>query len=227
MSAAPLRIGGSKSPIGMATRFFFDRQRVIAAVGKVNAKVLREQGRILQRAAKSSIKKRKGPSKPGSAPHSHKGQLRRFLYYKFDPATKSVVVGPEKLGGSYYSAPETLEKSGRLPRRKNRRRRKLKIGSTGIIQISGRRRSSKTGRFQKMYSGKGAKPVTDWKGKRRRVVFVKLTSGKMVRRANELEEEIYGPATLSGSPIKARPYMGPALNTSKHSIAAVWRDQIR
>lgn len=220
------RIGAGANPVKMASRLFFDRQSVIRRVGKKNAAILKEQGKILRGQARGLIRKRKGPSRPGAPPHSHFGQLRRFLYYKFDPGSKSVVVGPEKLGGGFYSVPESLEEGGRMPKRKNPRRVKREIGDGGIIQIAGKARDTKTGRFLKTASGTTLKTVTDMNGKRRRVVFAKLTSSEMLRRCDELETEIYGPMEIPSIRIEARPFMGPALNLSKNSLAAVWRDQL-
>ena len=209
----------TNSPIKIAAKAFFDRQSVIREIGKRQAKVLNEQGRILQRQARSLIKKRKGPSRPGSAPHSHFGQLKRFLFRKYDSASKSVVVGPEKLGAGFYSAPEALEYSGRTKAKKNPRRVDRKIGDGGVVEIAGRGKKFKN-RITVW------KSVKDIDGKRRRVAFAKLTTDKMLAHADKLETIIWGPKTIPAMNIEARPFMGPALNLSKDSLAAVWRDQL-
>jgi hypothetical protein len=101
---------------------FFDREAVVRAVGRAKTKILNETGRLIRKRAQASIKYEDGPSRPGEPPHGHKsGQrktvskstgrvrhravsfLREFLFYKFDPATESVVVGPEKLGSTIDS----------------------------------------------------------------------------------------------------------------------------
>lgn len=39
----------------------------------------------------------KQSSKPGEPPRNHAGHLKKFLYYAFDPQSKSVVIGPAVL----------------------------------------------------------------------------------------------------------------------------------
>ena len=52
-------------------------------------------------------------SKPGEPPRSVVGYLKKFLYFAYDPATKSVVVGPALFGGGGGTAPRTLEEGGK------------------------------------------------------------------------------------------------------------------
>ena len=94
-------------------------------------------GAYVRRAAKSSIRKAKSTSKPGRPPHSHVGTLKRLLYFGFDPATASVVVGPVPFAAG--TAPRVLELGGEAPPHKNPRRRKRKIGSGGEIRLRGRK----------------------------------------------------------------------------------------
>lgn len=104
---------------------FFDRKAVIEAVGRAAAKVIGEYGRRVRKRAQASLQYAEGPSAPGSPPHAHRSRqiarrsrktgqvklskrtgkalkrsvsfLREFLFYQYDPSTKSVVVGPERL----------------------------------------------------------------------------------------------------------------------------------
>lgn len=111
---------------------FFDRDAVLKAVGKANVKILNEAGRKIRATAQKSLVYAEGPSSPGSPPHAHKSRkktrtskktgktrtrsvsfLREFLYYKYDFATRSVVVGPEKLNSTVdSSALHALEEGG-------------------------------------------------------------------------------------------------------------------
>ena len=92
-------------------KLFFDRRAVIDAVSRAKRKVLSRMGAFIRTAARSSIRKRKGVSAPGSPPHSHTGLLKRFIFFGYDPQTDSVVIGPAKLnkGGE---APHVLEFGG-------------------------------------------------------------------------------------------------------------------
>jgi hypothetical protein len=92
---------------------FFDRKAVIDAVDKATRKVLSKFGAFVRTSARSSIRTAKGRSKPGRPPHSHSGLLKRFLFFGWDPSSRSVVIGPEKLNGKNYGdAPDVLEHGG-------------------------------------------------------------------------------------------------------------------
>lgn len=93
----------------------FDRQKVIKATDKGIKRVLMRLGSFVRTTARQSMKKatkrtkgkkpRKkkaaiGPLSPaGQPPRSHKDLIRKFLVYAWDDTTKSVVIGPRKLGG--------------------------------------------------------------------------------------------------------------------------------
>jgi hypothetical protein len=89
---------------------------------------LNKFGAYVRRRAKSSLKYAEGPAAPGRPPHVHRSAtfrrkgskggkpqpsspLRELLFYSYDRATKSVVIGPA-VGGSRSGAPRTLEESG-------------------------------------------------------------------------------------------------------------------
>jgi len=110
-------------------QLFFDSPRVVAAVDRAKRKALSRGGAFVRTRARSSIRKRKGPSAPGRPPHSHEGSLRRLIFFGYDRQTDSVVVGP--LGFGKKTAPNVLEFGGRTTitrRRKGRRvRRRVRI----------------------------------------------------------------------------------------------------
>lgn len=89
---------------------FFDRQAVISAVDAAKRKVLSKAGAFIRQTAKTSIRKRKGTSQPGQPPFSHEGSLRKFIYFGYDRASDSVVVGP--VGFKNSTAPAVLEHGG-------------------------------------------------------------------------------------------------------------------
>lgn len=109
---------------------FFDRHAVVRAVDKAKREVLSRAGAFIRTAARTSIRKRKGTSKPGHPPHSHTGLLRRLILFGYDRSSDSVVVGPVGFGRS--KAPHTLEFGGvtdrpRWWRTSRKRGRKLRI----------------------------------------------------------------------------------------------------
>jgi len=90
---------------------FFDRRSVIRALGEANVRVLSAQGQEVQYQAKGLLWPGKGPSAPGRPPHMHTGLIKKFLYFSYDVATKSEVIGPAIIN-TPTGAPKTLEYGG-------------------------------------------------------------------------------------------------------------------
>lgn len=116
---------------------FFDRQVVLRAVDKARREVLSKAGAFVRTTARTSIRKRKGTSPPGSPPYSHTGLLRRWILFGYDRNSDSVVVGPTRLNKP-GDAPHVLEfggtttvmrrQSGRIEKRRVRINRRPYIG---------------------------------------------------------------------------------------------------
>ena len=81
----------------------------------VKREALMKAGAFVRTAARDSIRKRKGTSKPGSPPHSHAGHLRRLLLFAVDRQAETVVIGP--LPFKEAQAPALLEAGGQTVRR--------------------------------------------------------------------------------------------------------------
>lgn len=99
--------------IDQAKGMFFDSPKVVAAVDAAARRVLSKFGAFVRTAAKSSIRKRKKASEPGSPPSSHTGLLKKFIYFGYDQSRQSVVIGPTRLNNSGGTAPESLEYGGK------------------------------------------------------------------------------------------------------------------
>lgn len=107
---------------------FFDSPAVLAAVDNATRKVLNRIGGMIRLTARRSIKKASSHtavSKPGKPPLSHMGLLRNYIYYSFDPISRSVLVGPVALNAKGKNVPPTLEYSGNT-------RIKIKHGSKNV-----------------------------------------------------------------------------------------------
>lgn len=90
---------------------FFDRPRVQRAVDAARRRVLSKAGAFIMKDARWSIKSRKkAVSRPGNPPFSHTGLLKHFIFFGYDPATDSVVVGPA--GFKRSNVPHVLEYGG-------------------------------------------------------------------------------------------------------------------
>ena len=197
------------------TRVFFDRPEVIRAVGRANASALSRAGAFTRRKAKSSIRYRKKPSSAGKPPSAHGkwSPLRELIFFGYDPRTKSVVIGPEIFGTAGGIVPGTLERGGRAAGRINPRRKKRVLGKAGEIRIGGP-------------SCRSTKEVRTFKNTFVEVTFTRLTSEDQVARANQLNEELYGPARLPGAAIEPRPFMLPALEDTQQRLPELWKDSL-
>ena len=107
-------LGGSGGGNSLrVTKWFFDAPAVVNAVDAATRKTLSKFGAFVRRTMRSSIRKAKSPSKPGNPPHSHTGLLKQFTFFSFDPTSRSVVIGPERLNAVLTgNVPEVLEYGG-------------------------------------------------------------------------------------------------------------------
>ncbi len=97
---------------------FFDRKKVIDAVGKDGASWLSKAGAFIRRTAKGLMKSggKKGKvAAPGQPPRVHAGQLKDLLFFGFDTSKSTVVIGPVKFKEG--EAPGLLEFGGTTTRK--------------------------------------------------------------------------------------------------------------
>jgi hypothetical protein len=98
---------------------FFDRELIVKKVKDAGKTSLSKAGAFVRQRAKTSIRKRKKVSTPGSPPSSHVGLLRNMIYFFYDEANQSVVVGPQILNGAKRNGsvvtPELMEFGGTAP----------------------------------------------------------------------------------------------------------------
>ena len=190
---------------------FFDTKEVRSKVSDATRRVFSKFGAFVRQTAKQSMKKKSGPAPPGQPPHSHVGLLKRWILFGYDKTRESVVVGPAKLPKK-GNVPETLEKGGNVPARKNPRRVKRKIGDGGVLLL-------------RKTNSAASKQVRDERNQNRWVTFGPLKSAKQVARAERLEAEIWGPFEITGT-VEPRPYMGPALEEELPKLPPQWRDSV-
>ena len=111
------------------TKLFFDKKAVRDKVDAGTRRVLSKFGAFVRRTARSSIRKRKKTSQPGSPPSSHIGLLKTFTFFGYGPAKRSVVIGPVRLSQKGRGeAPSLLEYGGttKVEHRGNRKRAKVR-----------------------------------------------------------------------------------------------------
>lgn len=93
-------------------RLFFDTKAVEAATTRAERRFLSRFGAFVRREARQSIRTRKAVSDPGKPPTNRTGDLKRNIFFAFDPERRSVVIGPVLLPGKRGNAPELLEHGG-------------------------------------------------------------------------------------------------------------------
>lgn len=109
---------------------FFDKEEVRRRVDDGTRAALSKAGAFVMTTGRQSMKNAPAGrySPPGSPPFAHSGKkgalLKRFLYFSFDPSSKSVVVGPTALGRS--TVPNVQEFGGSITIRPRRGRNKGK-----------------------------------------------------------------------------------------------------
>ena len=115
----------------VSVAMFFDDRKVLCAAERANRRNLARAGAFIRTTAKQSIRKRRAASPPGRPPSSHTGLLRRFLFFGYDAARKTVVIGPMRLNQKAGTAPAALEDGGTSVvvegTRRRRRKRRVRI----------------------------------------------------------------------------------------------------
>ena len=107
-------------------RMFFDRQAVVSKVDAATRRVLSKFGAFVRRSAKSSIRKRKKAAPPGQPPGSHTGLLKKFIFFGYDAARQSVVIGPTRLNQKGRGeAPPLLEYGGKTTLKRGGKKRRV------------------------------------------------------------------------------------------------------
>ena len=107
--------------INQAKGLFFDRSAVTNAADRAERRVLSRFGAFVRRGARSSIRRRKSVSQPGSPPSSHTGLLKRNIFFIYERQRSNVVIGPILLNKG-TDAPAILEHGGSVTRRRRKKR---------------------------------------------------------------------------------------------------------
>lgn len=205
---------------------FFDRQKLVGQANKAVFKALNRAGGATRLTAKRSMRARPlgKAALPGMPPHRHKQQrgakhrhdygLQRSILYGYDRATQSVVIGPSAAFGAGIRRIAKTHEYGGFETKKNPRRTRRVRGGAGEIRVV------------KQRTGKARSTIKTAKNTLLGDVLVaygKLRTDEQVRRANELNEALYGPSVLH-STYPPRPTMGPALAQVAPLLPGMIRD---
>jgi len=212
------------------TKWFFDKGKVRALMSIKTRRALEIAGALIRRTARQSMQyvtsvaeqerriaegtrkqkvRLRSVSAPGEPPRAVRPHpwIREFLYYAYDPARRSVVVGPVRLPRTRINVPQLHEFGGQAVVRSRRRIRKL--GHGGEVRIGGR--AGRTTHLTETRLG-GLMPVT----------YMKLRTGAQVARANNLNALLYGSAANRIVTYPPRPFMAPAVAKLQPTLARLW-----
>lgn len=213
------------SIIKMHAKMFFDRQKVIDALGKARKASLSKAGGLVRTIARRSMRKRRKPSPPGKPPRVVRGLLKKFLFFGYEAGSQTVVVGPAALKPQPV-APATLEYGGNVARLKARKFTAMDFYNLGYGPIDFEEHGADLDRDAKgRYLARRSRLTWTEKGKVR-VTRVRLTTMRQARRA----ALIHNTLGIGGRPafdLKPRPYMKPALQIARPKLPATFKDSIR
>lgn len=203
---------------------FFDRDRVRTALDKRTWKFFGKFGAYVRSDAKRSMKKRKRSAPPFHPPSVHEGSLKKFLYFGYEHAKRSVVVGPVKLSRRGPSGkrqvlegpspnalagevPAVLEHGGNNIPSPNPRRLKRKIGDYGAFAVG-------------RYGGNG-RYIRNYRGQQVFVTFAQIRTPAQLAHVERTETLVFGP-WWQNHDLAPRPYMGPAFHKNLEQINKIW-----
>ncbi|MCY2977254.1 MAG: hypothetical protein NTU79_01135 [Planctomycetota bacterium] len=191
----------------------FNSKSVEQKVQKANFRSLGHAGGAIRKTAARSIRRGKKPSKPGEAPHTPTGHLKRVIRYEVDERQSEVVIGP---ANEYSRTIWNLHEFGGTVRPKARllKAHKFQVGEYGPIRRSGAMQRDKRGRFARR--GKTfarVKLLTEAQANRATRI---VNSENAMRIADSKKPRTY----------PKRPFMGPALDKLRDRLPKFWANSV-
>jgi len=199
---------------------FFDRATVVREVGKANASALSKAGSFVRRRARSSLRRRKKPSAPGTPPSVHSSSnvaTLKAILFAYDSVNKSVVVGPIRLNQKHFIGPQLI--SGTVPSTHEFG------GAMGIRE-----------KLENL-----APQIARTRRKSTRVLTAKQKQAMIARKGSTGQAFVAGSKwiplgrrkPLPGQPTRtrvasypARPFMGPALAIEAPNFPSLWSGKV-
>jgi hypothetical protein len=177
---------------------FFDRVEIESKTEAAAVKIQSRFGAYVRRRAQTSMRRRKsGHSAPGSPPFARSGEMRKLLFFGYDPSTKSTVIGPAGFGKKPGEVPGVHEFGGTLPG-----------GSVPVVTA-----------FSRIDTGLRLRIIHHARRAKMRV-------RDYLRTHHHLYPEIEGVRNVTRN-YPARPYMRPALKAELPNFAGLFRDSIK
>jgi hypothetical protein len=198
---------------------------LVRMIARRSMRYVTSLGRQEQQVAAGDRKRVTGapaPSAPGTPPHAVQPHpwIRDFLWYAYDPASHTVVVGPVRLPNVGDKNIPALQEFGGRTMNRNKRRAVRRIGSGGEVRVQGLE-NPVYGKLRHIRPGATTKPAVNAQGQTVMVTYARLRSAEQVRRATELNAALYG-AMYHAATYPPRPFMAPALAVARPSLPKFW-----
>jgi len=136
----------AKAAFGMKLKAWkgamFDRPHVRRALEWTRYYYLRHMGGYIRKVARSRMTHAAGPSTAPESPHRHGDLLYEQIFYGYDPASRSLVVGPALIDRLQeypgVTIPELLERGGTVLKedRKSGRRRTIHFEERPYMRVA-------------------------------------------------------------------------------------------
>jgi hypothetical protein len=129
----------AEDPIKVVQKTFFDRPKVISAIGRKNAAVLARTGGFARKVMQRGMRRSARVSAPQAFPHAHGGRgnslLRDLIFFGYEDRLRSVVIGPVLVNPDH----SILSGKKRVPRLVNEggviRRRVSEVSRSGRNRV--------------------------------------------------------------------------------------------
>lgn len=187
--------------IRLTVRTQFDKQKLKKKAETATFTSLGHAGGAIRKTASWSIRKRKNPSKPGSAPHTQTGMLRRVIRYEATNNRTEVVIGPvNEIAGRLWNLHEF---GGVATKRRKLKPHNFRVGEHGPIRVK-------------------------QQGIKKKFARIELRTVAQANRATRLvaeENERRGDNKPRHYP--KRPFMKPALDANRSRLPTFWANSIK
>lgn len=200
--------------IRLRTKTKFNRQTIQRRVEQATFKSLGQAGGAIRLTASRSIRKRKKPSRPGTAPNTPTGHLRRVIRYSVDQHKTEVAIGPTN---SYARTIWNLHEFGGRIRKRSKpiKQRRFKIGDFGPIRRDRTMARDRLGRFARRSN---------------HFSRIRLRTKAQVARANRIIENENAMRVADSKKLRnypKRPFMGPALERMRSRLPKFWANSVK
>ncbi|MGV3483367.1 MAG: hypothetical protein ACO1RT_02985 [Planctomycetaceae bacterium] len=187
--------------LNLQSRTQFNSQPLRRKVDQATFRSLGHAGGAIRLTAKRSIRRNKQPSRPGTAPHTPTGMLKRVIRYEVGPAKDSVAIGPiNEIAGKLWNLHEF---GGVARKRRLLKSHRFSPGDYGPVRVQAAGFNTKFERIRLQTAAQASRAT-------------RLVAEENERRSGS------GPRRYP-----ARPFMRPALMANRSRLPKFWANSVR